>query len=179
MYNIRHTQYNKGELLNNGLVHPASFGEKNKGFIHPFLDIWSSDVNENLPLLLHNFCVVFSIGNPGMFIKRVLPGSVAHNAGLSNDDRLVELNGENIEGLSHSQVVEKMKKAGSSLMFLVVDAKTDEYYKNKSKTIGVWLASIKHLPHKPRVADLSKGPTGFGFSLIYEQNKGGRATIAR
>ncbi|XP_029703237.1 Na(+)/H(+) exchange regulatory cofactor NHE-RF3 [Takifugu rubripes] len=112
-------------------------------------------------------------GNPGMFIKLVVPGSVAHNAGLSNNDRLVELNGENIEGLSHSQVVEKIKKAGSSLMFLVVDAKTDEYYKNKSKTIGVWLASIKHLPHKPRVADLSKGPTGFGFSLIYEQNKGG------
>lgn len=119
-----------------------------------------------------------SLGTPGMFIKLVVPGSVAHNAGLSNNDRLVELNGENIEGLSHNQVVEKIKKAGSSLMFLVVDEKTDEYYKNKSKTIGVWLASIKHLPHKPRVADLSKGLTGFGFILSYDQNTGGRATIA-
>lgn len=118
-----------------------------------------------------------SPGNPGMFIKPVVPGSVAHNAGLSNNDRLVEVNGENIEGLSHEQVVEKIKKAGSSLMFLVVDAKTDEYYKNKSKKIGVWLASIEHLPHKPRVADLSKGVTGFGFTLSYEQNKG-RATFA-
>lgn len=119
-----------------------------------------------------------SLGAPGMFIKVVVPGSVAHNAGLSNNDRLVELNGENIEGLSHDQVVEKIRKAGSSLMFLVVDAKTDEYYKNKSKKIEVWLASIKHLPHKPRVADLSKGLTGFGFTLSYEQNKGGRATFA-
>lgn len=119
-----------------------------------------------------------SLGTPGMFIKLVVSGSVAHNAGLSNNDRLVELNGENIEGLSHNQVVEKIKKAGSSLMFLVVDEKTDEYYKNKSKTIGVWLASIKHLPHKPRVADLSKGLTGFGFILSYDQNTGGRATIA-
>lgn len=119
-----------------------------------------------------------SLGSPGMFIKLVVPGSVAHNAGLSNNDRLVELNGENIEGLSHNQLVEKIKKAGSSLMFLVVDENTDEYYKNKSKTIGVWLASIKHLPHKPRVADLSKGLTGFGFTLSYEQNKGGSATVA-
>lgn len=119
-----------------------------------------------------------SPGNPDILIKMVLPGSVAHNAGLSNNDRLVEVNGKNVEGLSHHQVVEKIQKAGSSLMFLVVDEKTDEYYKNKSKTVGVWLASIKHLPHKPRVADLRKGLKGFGFTLSYEQNTGGRATIA-
>lgn len=118
-----------------------------------------------------------SLGTPGMFIKLVVDGGVAHNAGLSNNDRLVELNGENVEGLSHTQIVEKVKKAGNSLMFLVVDEKTDEYYKKKSKKIGVWLASIKHLPHIPRLADLSKGPTSYGFMLSYEQDKGGRATI--
>lgn len=118
-----------------------------------------------------------SLDHPGMFIKMVAPGGVAYNAGLSDNDRLVEFNGENIEGLSHERLVEKIKKAGNSLMLLVVDKETDEYYKKKSKKIGVWVASLKHLPHKPRIADISKGPKGFGFTLTYDNKKAGRAII--
>lgn len=114
-----------------------------------------------------------SLGEPGIFIKKVSPGGVAQNAGLSNDDRLVEVNGENIEGLSHLQVVDMIKMAGNSLMLLVVDEKADEYYKKISKKNGPWQPSVKHLPHKPRLAYIRKGPKGFGFTLVNKPNAGG------
>ncbi|CAG05858.1 unnamed protein product [Tetraodon nigroviridis] len=110
-------------------------------------------------------------GEPGMFIKLVTPGGVAQNAGLNVNDRLVEINGENIEGLSHAEVVDMINKAGKSLMFLVVDEKADEYYKKKSKKTVRWLASVKHLPHKPRIAYMRKGPRGFGLTLANEKDK--------
>lgn len=112
-----------------------------------------------------------------MFIKLVTPGGVAQNAGLSVNDRLVEVNGVNIEGLSHSQVVDVIKKAGTSLMLLLVDDKTDEYYKKKSKKIGPWLASVKHLPHKPRITYIRKGPKGYGLTLSNDSNNAGRPTV--
>lgn len=109
---------------------------------------------------------------PGMYCKLVTPGGVAQNAGINVNDRVVEINGENIEGLSHQQVVDKITKAGNSLMLLLVDKETDEYYKSKSKKIAAWMATVKHLPHKPRIADVRKGPQGFGFTLNYEHNTG-------
>lgn len=143
------------------------------GVFSPFLDIRRFDVSE---IVIFQSSVSSSLGEPGMFIKLVTPGGVAQNAGLSVNDRLVEVNGENIEGLSHAQVVNVIKKAGNSLMLLVVDEKTDEYYKKKSKKIGPWLASVKHLPHKPRITYVRKGPKGFGFTLANE-NKAGRAIV--
>lgn len=105
------------------------------------------------------------------------PGGVAQNAGLNINERLVEVNGENVEGLSHVEVVDMIKMAGNSLMLLVVDEKADEYYKKKSKKIGPWRPSVKYLPHKPRIAYIRKGPKGFGFTLVNEPNAG-RAIVA-
>lgn len=117
-----------------------------------------------------------SLGIPGMFIKEVTPGGIAHNAGMKEQDRVVEINGENIEKLSHSQVVNKIKD-NNSLMLLLVDKTTDEYYKGKYKKIGTELATVKHLPHKPRFANITKGPMGFGFTLTNSQNGSGRARV--
>lgn len=105
------------------------------------------------------------------------PGGVAQNAGLNVNDRLVEINGKNIEGLSRIEVVDMIKKAGNSLMLLVVDEKTDEYYKKGSKKIGPGLASVKHLPHKPRITYIRKGSNGFGFTLVEKNNKPGEAIV--
>ncbi|XP_053733202.1 Na(+)/H(+) exchange regulatory cofactor NHE-RF3 [Synchiropus splendidus] len=104
-------------------------------------------------------------GVRGLFMTEVTPGGVASRAGVEVRDRLLELNGEDIKSFSHDQVVEKIKQGGSSLMFLLVDEQTEEYYQKKGIRMGHWLATTKHLPHKPRIINLFKGSDGYGFLL--------------
>ncbi|KAE8299207.1 Na(+)/H(+) exchange regulatory cofactor NHE-RF3 [Larimichthys crocea] len=104
-------------------------------------------------------------GEEGFFITEVIPGNVGHNAGVRVNDRLVELNGENVEDATHEQVVDKIKLAGGSVMFLLVDQETDKFYKKKGMKIGAWLATVKHLPLKPRFINMTKGSDGYGFLL--------------
>lgn len=105
----------------------------------------------------------------------VIPGSVADKAGVKDNDRLLEVNGENIE--THDQAVDKIKLAVSSIMFLLVDEETDKYYQNKRVKIGSWLATAKYLPHKPRIIDMTKGTDGYGFLLREEPNQTGKIII--
>lgn len=120
--------------------------------------------------------VTSSPGEAGFFTTEVTPGLVAHRAGVQLNDRLLEINGENVEDASHDQVVEKIRLSASSLMLLLVDEETEEHYKNKRVKIGSWLATVKHLPHKPRIVSLTKGPDGYGFVLREEAKLTGKAT---
>ncbi|KAG8000594.1 Na(+)/H(+) exchange regulatory cofactor NHE-RF3 [Nibea albiflora] len=99
-------------------------------------------------------------GEEGLFMAEVIPGNVAHNAGVRVNDRLVELNGENVEEATHDEVVSKIKMAGGSVMFLLVDWETDAFYKNKGMKIGAWLATVKYLPLTPRIINMTKGSDG-------------------
>ncbi|XP_029981028.1 Na(+)/H(+) exchange regulatory cofactor NHE-RF3 [Sphaeramia orbicularis] len=103
-------------------------------------------------------------GELGLFMTEVIPGGVADRAGVRINDRLLEINGENLESATHDQAVDMIKSAGSSIMFLLVDAETDKYYQNKHK-VGAWFATTKYLPHKPRIVEMTKGPDGYGFLL--------------
>lgn len=65
----------------------------------------------------------------GHFFKDVEANSSAQSAGIKKNDRLVAVNGEEVENLSHEQVVSLIKKSGSTCCFLVVDKFTDQMYK--------------------------------------------------
>ncbi|XP_020858135.1 Na(+)/H(+) exchange regulatory cofactor NHE-RF1 [Phascolarctos cinereus] len=65
-------------------------------------------------------------GKLGQFIRLVEPGSPAEKAGLLAGDRLVEVNGENVEQESHQQVVSRIRAALNSVRLLVVDPEADE-----------------------------------------------------
>nr|XP_055072046.1 Na(+)/H(+) exchange regulatory cofactor NHE-RF3 [Misgurnus anguillicaudatus] len=112
-------------------------------------------------------------GNPGTFMTDVISGGVADQAGVKAGDRLVEINGENIESAKHDQIVQKVKVAGNNIMLLLVDDDTDKYFKNKSILAGVANATVRHLPHKPRIADMVKRADGYGFMLKAEPNRAG------
>lgn len=112
-----------------------------------------------------------------MFMTEVIPGGTADRAGVKFNDRLLEVNGENVEDATHDQVVEKIKMAGSSIMFLLVDQETDKYYQKKMMKIGAWLATTKLLPHKPRIGNMVKGPDGYGFLLREEPKLAGKTAI--
>lgn len=107
----------------------------------------------------------------------VIPGGVAHRAGVRVNDRLLELNGENVEDFSHDEVVDRIRLAGSSLMFLLADNEAYEYYKDKRIKIGASLASFEYLPHKPRIINITKGSDGYGFLLSQEPKLTGKAVV--
>ncbi|XP_029968415.1 Na(+)/H(+) exchange regulatory cofactor NHE-RF3 [Salarias fasciatus] len=112
-------------------------------------------------------------GKPGVFMTEVIPGGAADRAGIKLQDRLVEVNGDNIENRIHDEVVAKIKMAGSSIMFLLVDEEADRFYKSKHIKIGTWEATTKHLPLQPRIVDMTKGSDGYGFVLREEPNMTG------
>ncbi|XP_042341292.1 Na(+)/H(+) exchange regulatory cofactor NHE-RF2-like [Plectropomus leopardus] len=64
----------------------------------------------------------------GQFVRSVDPGSAAESADIRPGDRLVEVNGVNIEGLRHSEVVALIRAQGEEVRLLVVDPETDEIF---------------------------------------------------
>ncbi|CAM9916326.1 unnamed protein product [Lampetra fluviatilis] len=65
-------------------------------------------------------------GKPGQFIRRVEEDSAAEVAGLKAGDRLIEVNGRNVEGESHQTVVSLIKSVAVETRLLVVDRETDD-----------------------------------------------------
>ncbi|XP_051567211.1 Na(+)/H(+) exchange regulatory cofactor NHE-RF3-like isoform X2 [Myxocyprinus asiaticus] len=112
-------------------------------------------------------------GDHGTFMINVESGGVADQAGVKLGDRVVEINGENVESASHDQIVQKVKAAGKSVILLLVDEDTDKYFKSKSIRPGVWLATVRHLPHKPCIVDMVKRADGYGFILKEDPNHPG------
>eukprot|EP00069_Balaena_mysticetus_P021609 bmy_13817T0 len=76
-----------------------------------------------------------------------------------------EVNGENVEDATHEEVVEKVKKSGSRIMFLLVDKETDKHHSEQKIKFKRETASLKLLPHHPRVVEMKKGSNGYGFYL--------------
>lgn len=66
---------------------------------------------------------------PGQYIRSVDPGSPAAHSGLCAQDRLIEVNGQNVEGLRHAEVVARIKAKEDEARLLLVDPETDEYFK--------------------------------------------------
>lgn len=67
-------------------------------------------------------------GKIGQFIRLVEEGSPAECSGLRAGDRLVEVNGENVESESHQQVVGRIREVQppGRVRLLVVDRETDQ-----------------------------------------------------
>lgn len=85
-------------------------------------------------------------GKVGQFIRLVEPGSPAEKAGLLAGDRLVEVNGENVEKETHQQVVSRIRAALNAVRLLVVDPETDEQLKKLGVQVGEELLRAQEGP---------------------------------
>lgn len=63
---------------------------------------------------------------PLQHISAVLPGGAAEVAGVFRGDRILEVNGVNVEGATHKQVVDLIKSGGDSLTLAVISLPASE-----------------------------------------------------
>lgn len=68
-------------------------------------------------------------GKTGQFIRLVEPDSPAETSGLCAGDRLVFVNGEDVENESHQQVVSRIRATVGQLELVVVDPDTEQLLK--------------------------------------------------
>ncbi|XP_049600424.1 Na(+)/H(+) exchange regulatory cofactor NHE-RF2 isoform X2 [Syngnathus scovelli] len=101
---------------------------------------------------------------PGQYIRSLDTGSPADQAGLRPQDRIVEVNGVNIEGMRHSEVVAFIKKGGDETWLLVVDPDADDYFKMK----GI-VPTVSHVKDYdgPSVSNGSRSPLVNGSSTSH------------
>lgn len=72
---------------------------------------------------------------PGQYIGKVDDGSPAQAAGLKEGDCIIEVNGGNITGEDHKQVVSRIKQNPKETKLLVVDKESNEYFQSNNITI--------------------------------------------
>ncbi|KAH7952609.1 hypothetical protein HPB51_028229 [Rhipicephalus microplus] len=70
----------------------------------------------------------------GQFVAHVDLGSPAHLGGLRKRDRIVEVNGESVEGASYRDVVNRIKLDPGNVALLVIDRETDEAFAHQNRT---------------------------------------------
>uniref|UniRef100_A0A8B9ZEB3 Na(+)/H(+) exchange regulatory cofactor NHE-RF1 n=1 Tax=Anas platyrhynchos TaxID=8839 RepID=A0A8B9ZEB3_ANAPL len=140
-------------------------------------------------------------GKPGQFIRLVEAGSPAERSGLLAGDRLLEVDGANVERESHQQVVERIRAAAGSVRLLVVQPQQPEEVPAGSwvgwdvgachqpkllpppPATGDWVGgspsyscplAVPSQELRPRLCHIKKGPNGYGFNLHSDKSRPGQ-----
>lgn len=93
----------------------------------------------------YGFSMQAQKGKAGHFIGHIDDNSPAHLAGLVDGDRIIEVNGENVEDITHKEVVEKIKAVPDEVKMLVVNAESDKYFTEKNIRITSKLDVVDHV----------------------------------
>ncbi|XP_071994961.1 Na(+)/H(+) exchange regulatory cofactor NHE-RF3 [Engystomops pustulosus] len=116
-------------------------------------------------------------GTIGFYLDALTAGGAALNAGVKQGDRIVEVNGKNVENSSYNELVKLVRDSGDSVMFLLVDKETTDYFQQQKKKITADEATAQLLPSPPRIVELDKGADGYGFYLRQEKNRKGHFIV--
>ncbi|XP_046367997.1 Na(+)/H(+) exchange regulatory cofactor NHE-RF2-like isoform X4 [Haliotis rufescens] len=82
---------------------------------------------------------------PGQYIGKIDEDSPAERADLREGDRIVAVNGTNIESETHQRVIELVKSGGDETTLLVLDKDADEYYKGRGITVSTDLDEVRRI----------------------------------
>ncbi|KAK1886526.1 Na(+)/H(+) exchange regulatory cofactor NHE-RF2 [Dissostichus eleginoides] len=100
----------------------------------------------------------------GQFIRKVEPGSSSDMAGLRPGDRVVEVNGENVENEAHHQVVDRIREVSYRTRLLVVDKETDEHLRSRglacTEDLAIEMGTLSPQPSPAATPSTSPSPRG-------------------
>uniref|UniRef100_A0A3B4WFZ3 Na(+)/H(+) exchange regulatory cofactor NHE-RF n=1 Tax=Seriola lalandi dorsalis TaxID=1841481 RepID=A0A3B4WFZ3_SERLL len=140
-------------------------------------------------------------GKTGQFIRLVESDSPAETSGLRAGDRLVFVNGDDVENESHQQVVSRIRATVGRLELIVVDPDTEQLLKKHNMkclkeyvTDGQRLRQQEMTPRestpvpesngeihehvctepRPRLCVIQRGSNGYGFNLHSERARPGQ-----
>ena len=66
----------------------------------------------------------------GQYVKSVNPKSPAYHAGMMTGDHVIEVDGVNVERLTHQEVVQRIRSgSGKEKRILVIDQETEKLFK--------------------------------------------------
>jgi predicted metalloprotease with PDZ domain len=81
----------------------------------------------------------------GQFICQIYANSPVEAGGLKYGDRIIEVNGDNVEDDSHEQVIQRIKAGGDQLRMLVLDKVADEYYRGQGISVNARMSCVKYM----------------------------------
>jgi len=73
--------------------------------------------------------------SPGQYIGKVDEGSPADSARLQSGDKIIEVNGVNVEGENHQQVVTRIKAVPNETKLLVIERDAYDLYKKRGLAV--------------------------------------------
>ena len=111
-------------------------------------------------------------GRHGHHIGAVDAASPADAAGLKEGDRIVEVNGTNIANENHQQVVSRIKAVQDEVTMLVVDAATDEYYREKRVVVRGDMGGVQAITTPTTQAEYKADPMA-GYHQVETVTTGG------
>jgi len=105
---------------------------------------------------------------PGIqYIGQVDENSPAEAAGLKEGDKIIEVNGVNIEHENHKQVVERIRSDSNQTKLLVVDKLTENYHKENGIIITGYLEYVEHISSERNIQPIvEEEPDSRGSSPV-------------
>jgi C-terminal processing protease CtpA/Prc len=122
-----------------------------------------SDLNEG-----YGFNLLYLDDRKGEYIEEVQPRGLADRAGLKVGDRIIEVNAMNIETFKSREVVTRIRMAEFSVTMLLVDPKTDGYFRKKAVTIT---SSLAEEFFDERVGKVRKGKAKKDKVFLHEKTR--------
>ncbi|XP_044295527.1 LOW QUALITY PROTEIN: Na(+)/H(+) exchange regulatory cofactor NHE-RF4 [Varanus komodoensis] len=120
----------------------------------------------------------FSFSSPegveGTFRLSVTLDGPAHKAGVPDGSWLLELNGARVENWTSARLNKKLKNGSSPIGLLVIDAESEEFYRQHGIKVTAAMADASWVPFKVRKLPMVRGPAGYGFLLKEEKCASGK-----
>ena len=79
------------------------------------------------------------------FIGQIDANSPVEAGGLKYGDRIIEVNGDNVEDDSLQQFIQRIKAGGDQIRMLVLDKAADEYYRGQGISVNNRMSCVKYM----------------------------------